>query len=341
MRFLSVLCFVQASSALMEALPWEMMSWYKAYKIERMAYDSPGSWKIAVNCFHKSRSTSVEFDATVKQIGLPASLCSFDEFVKHIGTKTSFGQWTDKNPAVYDYDPRDGLEQVRRMRESGVASPRIRASDLLDHSEFPEDIHARLFDMARLQAIFGDIVEKARTAVSGDLKKSSHVEAWVSERVKNLEVVNMWRRSDQARWQQGWAAKETEFGEGNRYPLVTETKEVILPDGSRPAPSTWPQDKHLETWQAINWEKTFAQKGTSPLARESLRATRKKVQGYGRWSNDPDPDKQKATSHISIIDANDRVIARHRKGPAPACGAKRRSVEDDAAEVASQGSEAW
>lgn len=212
------------------------------------------------------------------------------------------------------------------MRANGVVAPRIRASDLLTHDEFPEDIQARQFDMARLQEIFGEIVEKARTTVSNDDKKSAHVEAWVKERVDNLRVVNMWRDSDQARWQANWIAQETKYGGSNSYKLLTDPMAVTYPDGSQPTPSDWPDDKHLETWQKPNWDRTYAQGGNSAVNLNSVRDTRKKVRTYGKWQNDPDPDKQRATMHIAIINKNIKVIETHEKPPAQLCTGKRRSV---------------
>ena len=51
MRFVSALGLIPVAVALMEALPWEVSSWYEVYKIERIVWpDDPSNWVIGRDC---------------------------------------------------------------------------------------------------------------------------------------------------------------------------------------------------------------------------------------------------------------------------------------------------
>jgi hypothetical protein len=75
--------------ALDQAVPWEMMYFYAAYKAEWLAFQGGSQRQIATNCRPGSAYPGSNFITESEKLGLKG-MCSFDDFVKHVGTQRTF-----------------------------------------------------------------------------------------------------------------------------------------------------------------------------------------------------------------------------------------------------------
>ncbi|KAK9444816.1 hypothetical protein VB005_01273 [Metarhizium brunneum] len=333
MRVLIVLWLVGTVAALADAVIWEGEGWYKVYLIERVLFpDDPNSWTICKGCkrLDKRRTTNDAFaKAFAKELeacGLPTSAVSVAEFIVGIGTTNGNfrrfgledgGSEVKKKFLTLNYKMTDLLDEMRLQRAiKGTNNFMFTASKIIDHSNFPEaDFNdGKLFDMAKMQRLISARAEQLRTMAKEGSPQASLIESWVKDRANALEVENMYRNADQARWKSDWVDKELKL--------------VIFPDGTRPEkdlhPNRPPNTPDLEIWEEVDMDRTIAQGGQSSIAKDKRKAATKKAGTYGKWQGDPDPQKKKATIHMEIIRANSEMIPFHRnqKGEFLKCHSK-------------------
>ncbi|KAH0593045.1 hypothetical protein MHUMG1_09292 [Metarhizium humberi] len=328
MRVLIFLWLVGTVAALADAVIWEGEGWYKG----------------ASKRLGKRRSTN---DASAKAFanelearGLPTSTISVAEFFVGIGTTNGHfrrfgledgGSEVKKKFLTLNYKMTDLLDEMRLRRAiKETNSFKFAASKIIDHSNFPEaDFkNGELFDMAKMQRLMSARAEQLRTMAKEGSPQASLIESWVKDRANALEVENMYRNADQARYKSEWVDEELKYGPSNSYKQIKTPRLVIFPDGTRPEkdlrPNRPPNTPDLEIWEEVDMDRTLAQGGQSSIAKDKRKAATKKAGTYGKWQGDPDSQKKKATSHMEIIRANSEMIPFHRnkKGEFLKCHSK-------------------
>ncbi|KAF5128720.1 hypothetical protein E5D57_009666 [Metarhizium anisopliae] len=281
MRVLIFLWLVGTVAALADAVIWEGEGWYKVYLMERVLFpDDPNSWTICKGCKYCMRPLYKNIHADIGQAsvwafakelearGLPTSTVSVAEFFVGIGTTNGHfrrfgledgGSEVKKKFLTLNYKMTDLLDEMRLQRAiKGTNNFKFAASKIIDHSNFPEvDFNdGELFDMAKMQRLISARAEQLWTMAKEGSPQASLIESWVKDRANALEVENMYRNADQARWKSDWVNKELKYGPSNSYKQIKTPRLVIFPDGTRPEkdlhPNRPPNTPDLEIWKEVD-----------------------------------------------------------------------------------------
>lgn len=210
------------------------------------------------------------------------------EFIVGIGTTNGNfrrfgleygGSEVKKKFLTLNYKMTDLLDEMRLQRAiKGTNKFMFTAPKIIDHSNFPEaDFNdGKLFDMAKMQRLISVRAEQLRTMAKEGSPQASLIESWVKDRANALEVENMYRNADQARWKSDWVDEELKYGPSNSYKQIKTPRPVIFPDGTRPEkdlhPNRPPNTPDLEIWEEVDMDRTLVQGAQSSIAKDKRKS---------------------------------------------------------------------
>ena len=317
--WLSVL--FNAVTALNVAAPYEVMFFYSAYKME-FATVAKDSRTLAPGCTHVPKlygdktGTSppaiaeTAFVNSAVDAGI-AGICSFDEFLKHIGSsgwngyKSSYQRGLTISPDVdtvieYMGDLKNGKGPTGSNRLQFQEGKLLSSATLATITPSTNKYGQTVYPYDNVLQKVTDAIQRARSAHAGGAGKPI-LDTWIDDAKKLLDTIHQYRIADSAKYLLDAARKDPSH---TTSPMSTYEKIVEKPVFN-------PAGTQLDTYTAIDYEASFnaaADAGT-PLSQAQKDALDAFNNSYGTgvpegFTGD-DEDKallQSAKVHRDVVD---------------------------------------
>ena len=264
-------------SALNAAVPFQLLWYYTAYKIEWRSGISPRN--IATGCHH---APSAAFDAVASAAGV-SGICTFDEFVHHLDDKAEIKTFTTGEPL----DPND---QAVRQAWNDYLSTRKNLRWQGSLSRLISETHPAVAGKAGLTPVISELlgcVQDARDYASDDRL----IDGWLKKSIAYLKATSQIRMADQAPHLKDWFQDITgDSAHWTRDPAYIISEPILYEDGT---PSGQSSEKY--NFQLVNSNANTADLTVNDYKNAMLAVRRKEPYNGTKV-------RKGATNHLVIID---------------------------------------
>lgn len=263
--------------ALNDAVPFELLWYYTAYKIEWRSGISPRN--IATGCRH---APSAAFDAAASAAGV-SGICTFDEFVKHLDSKDLFKDFATGAPL----DPKD---QTVRQAWTKFLSTRENIRWQGSLSRLISETNPSVAGKAGLTPVIVELLGCVQDA--RDYAGDDHlIDVWLKKSTAYLKATSQIRMVDQAPHLKDWFEKITgDSAHWTRDPAYIISEPILYEDGT---PSGQSSEKY--NFQLVN-----SNANTAALTVDDYKNAMLAVRSKEPYNGSKVP--KGATNHLVIID---------------------------------------